>query len=58
MTRQQDFDDQAVHERYRALHQRRAARVEAAEQDDDGVWTLHAALFGALVVALLFSTFL
>jgi glucan phosphorylase len=56
MTRQQDFDDQAVREHYRALHERQA-RVEVAEQDDGESWTLHVALFGALVVALMFSTF-
>ena len=56
MTRQQDFDDQAVREHYRALCERQA-RAEAAEQDDDKNWTLHVALFGALIVALTVSTF-
>jgi len=56
MTRQQDFDDQAVREHNRALRQRQA-RVAAAEQKDDQSWILPVALFGALTVALMLSAF-
>jgi hypothetical protein len=56
MTRQQDFDDQAVREHYRALRERQA-RVEAAEQDEGNGWTLTVTLFGALAVALMLSAF-
>lgn len=57
MARQQDFDERAVREHYRAL-QERQAKVEVAEQNDDDSWILPVSLFGALAVALMLTAFL